>query len=258
MLILVEANWVVCWQGLLMRSPEACFNPAGFCCSTSSRLEPAFTGNFLPVFCHTGRTNSKGVSFSLRQDSTRKALPPQNKQAEPQPTSFSPLTSQNIPAITVRWGRSSKLTTGHWRKIHKSPPRRQRWDRKGNGESRKWQCEQRPDRHQQVWLSLSVNLGKQFPYWQSGIRVRQWGGVARVKRDLTSNIKVSRGRVASPGAVDCHALVLALVRLLAVLNLQRSWGGRPKFHSSGQHHTQSNNTHIQSFDPEIQTSPTHS
>lgn len=57
--------------------------------------------------------------------------------------------------------------------------------------------------------------------------------LARVKRDLTSNVKVSRGRVASPGAVDCHALVLALVRLLAVLNLKRSWGGRPKCHSSG-------------------------
>lgn len=54
-----------------------------------------------------------------------------------------------------------------------------------------------------------------------------------VKRGLTSNIKVSGSRVASPGAVDCHTLVLALVRLLAVLNLKRSWGGRAEGQSSG-------------------------
>lgn len=41
----------------------------------------------------------------------------------------------------------------------------------------------------------------------NGSRERSVG----VKRDLTSNIKVSWSRVASPGTVDCHALVLALV-----------------------------------------------
>lgn len=58
-------------------------------------------------------------------------------------------------------------------------------------------------------------------------------GDGGVKRGLTSNIKVSGSRVASPGAVDCHTLVLALVRLLAVLNLKRSWGGRAEGQSSG-------------------------
>lgn len=36
-------------------------------------------------------------------------------------------------------------------------------------------------------------------------------GWVGVERDLTSDVKVSRSGVASPGAVDCHALVLALV-----------------------------------------------
>lgn len=52
------------------------------------------------------------------------------------------------------------------------------------------------------------------------------GGAVEVKRELTSNIKVSRSRITSPSAVDSHTLVFALVRLLAVFNLKRSWGGR--------------------------------
>lgn len=124
-LIFVEANWVVCWQGLLMRSPEACFHLAAFCCSISSWLEPTFWGISLPCLLPHGTYNSKGVSFSSRQDSTRKHPRPQNKEAELQPTSLSPLTSQNIPSVTVRLGGSTKLT-GQWSKIHKSPPRRQR------------------------------------------------------------------------------------------------------------------------------------
>lgn len=65
-------------------------------------------------------------------------------------------------------------------------------------------------------------------------------GAAEVKWDLTSNIKVSRGRVAGPGAVDCHTLVLALVGLLTVLNLKSSWGQRSQGHKSALHQA---NTH---------------
>lgn len=50
MLQLVDANRVIYWQGLLIRSPEAFFHPAGCCCSTSRQLQPAFRGNFLPAF----------------------------------------------------------------------------------------------------------------------------------------------------------------------------------------------------------------
>lgn len=42
----------------------------------------------------------------------------------------------------------------------------------------------------------------------------------------TSHVKVSGGRVAHPGAVAGHALVLALVRLLAALDLQPTCEGR--------------------------------
>ena len=66
--------------------------------------------------------------------------------------------------------------------------------------------------------------------------------MASVKRDLTSNIKVSWSRVASPSAVDCHTLVLALVCLLTVLNLKCSWGRRLKFHYFGLHHKHYYNT----------------
>lgn len=41
----------------------------------------------------------------------------------------------------------------------------------------------------------------------------------------TSHVKVSGGRVAHPGAVAGHALVLALVRLLAALDLQPTCEG---------------------------------
>lgn len=240
-LILVEANWVVCWQGLLMRSPEACFHPAGVCCRSSACLLP-----------HKAY-NSKGVSFSLLQDSTCKPPPLQHKEIEPQPTFLSPLMSQNIPSVVVRLGRSRELTTGQWSKIHKSPPRRQRRDTQGARESRKWQCKSRDwaGTNRFNFLCSSIQ-GASFPISsqeaeyhcrvgdERGRYCRRWwpewqqGGV---ERDLTSNVKVSRSWVASPSTVDCHALVLALVWLLAVLNLKCSWGWRPKCHSSRLHST---------------------
>ncbi len=208
--------------------------------------------------------SGKGVSFSLWQDSTRKTLPPQNKEAEPQPTSLLLLTSQNIPLVTVRLGRSSKLTTRHWSKIHKSPPRRQdktkrEIERAGTdsvtaetGQASTGLTFTAVESREPASLlavgrqSIGAEEVTREDLTVGGGDLSGSGkGSVGVKRDLTSNIKVSRCRVASPSAVDCHTLVLALVRLLTVFNLKCSWGGRPKCHSSGLHHTHPNNTHTE-------------
>lgn len=142
-LILVEANWVVCWHGLLIRSLEACFHPAAFCCSISSQLEPAFGGISCLSSHHTGRTTAK-VSASLwgKTPHANLHLPKTKRQNCSQPL-FHPWRVKTSPPVTVRLGGSSKLTTGQWSKIHKSPPRRQRREGKGDRESRIWQCESR-------------------------------------------------------------------------------------------------------------------
>lgn len=46
-------------------------------------------------------------------------------------------------------------------------------------------------------------------------------GVLDLVEDLTSDVEVGRSGVACSCAVHCHTLILALVRLLAVFDLQR-------------------------------------
>lgn len=72
-----------------------------------------------------------------------------------------------------------------------------------------------------MWVSEGQVL-----FWQSwslyGEQIEmKRDGVLDLVEDLTSDVEVGRSGVACSCAVHCHTLVLALVRLLAVLDLQR-------------------------------------
>lgn len=122
-------NFPLRWSYILTRpadkKPQGFLSPCWLLLQYLQTTAACFQEEFPAWLCHTGCTNSKGVSLSLRQDSTRTL---QNKKAKFQPTSSALLMSQNIPAITMRWSRPGKLTTGHERKIHKSQLTRRRWD----------------------------------------------------------------------------------------------------------------------------------
>lgn len=92
-LILAEANWVVCWQDFWesLRLPFTLLALLLYIQPTAWR---GFPLHFFPT-CDVHRWRCQ-LLFWGKTPHVKPPLP-QNKEAEPQPNSLSPLTSQNIP-----------------------------------------------------------------------------------------------------------------------------------------------------------------
>lgn len=74
-MILAEANWVVCWQGLLMSRLEPAFTLLAFVAAHAVKWRRQ-VWNSPACLSGTGCTIANGVSFSLWQDWTGKPPPP--------------------------------------------------------------------------------------------------------------------------------------------------------------------------------------
>ncbi len=100
-----------------------------------------------------------------------------------------------------------------------------------------------------VWLKRNVSfwvtgpvLAVVKPVWKQ-IEVKRDGDLDLVA-DLTSDVEVGRSGVACSCAVHCHTLILALVRFLAVLDLQRPCKHNTRNHKHSLTHSQTISTSI--------------
>lgn len=109
-------------------------SPCWLCCFTSSQLHG---GDFLSTFSPFATWRCQ-LLFWGKTPHVKPPLPQTKRQNRSQ-TLFHPWRVKTSPQVTVRLGRSSKVTTEQRSEIHKSAPRRQR--RQRGRKIRKWQCE---------------------------------------------------------------------------------------------------------------------
>lgn len=128
-LILAEANWVVCWQDFResLRLPFTLLALLLYIQPTAWRGFPLHFPPFATWRCQ--------LPFWGKTPHVKPPLA-QNKKAEPQPNSLSPLTSQNIPPGRCEVRQVKQSNNRAEEQIHKSHP-----GDETEAEIRKWQCE---------------------------------------------------------------------------------------------------------------------